>query len=82
MEIVSISLFSKVMESTLESFVMLDNVVNLSRYHSEYGWNTALEMLVEHYGIEVDRSAITIFVCIVPVITDTFVKLWVCASFQ
>uniref|UniRef100_A0A3Q7HC63 Chloroplast envelope membrane protein n=1 Tax=Solanum lycopersicum TaxID=4081 RepID=A0A3Q7HC63_SOLLC len=46
-------------------------------YHSEYGWNTALEMLVEHYGIEVDRSAITIFVCIVPVITDTFVKLWI-----
>ncbi|WMV38555.1 hypothetical protein MTR67_031940 [Solanum verrucosum] len=45
-------------------------------YHSEYGWTTAVEMLVEHYGIEVDRSAITIFVCIVPVVTDTFVKLW------
>lgn len=46
-------------------------------YHSEYGWTTAVEMLVEHYGIEVDRSAITIFVCIVPVVTDTFVKLWI-----
>lgn len=45
-------------------------------YHSESGWKTLLEILVEHYGIEVDESAITIFVCLVPVVMDACVKLW------
>lgn len=45
-------------------------------YHSESGWETLLEVLVEHYGIEVDQSAITIFVCLVPVVIDACVKLW------
>ncbi|KAF7813941.1 chloroplast envelope membrane protein [Senna tora] len=45
-------------------------------YHSESGWQTLLEIVVEHYGLEVDQSAITIFVCLVPVIIDACVKLW------
>lgn len=45
-------------------------------YHSESGWQTLLEVLVEHYGIEVDQAVITIFVCLVPVIIDACVKLW------
>ncbi|CAA0821491.1 CemA-like proton extrusion protein-related [Striga hermonthica] len=45
-------------------------------YHSESGWQTLLEVLVEHYGFEVDKAAITIFVCLVPVIIDACVKLW------
>lgn len=45
-------------------------------YHSESGWQTLLEILVEHYGFEVDAGAITIFVCVVPVIMDACVKLW------
>ncbi|KAK9097656.1 hypothetical protein Syun_024701 [Stephania yunnanensis] len=45
-------------------------------YHSESGWQTLLEILVEHYGLEVDQSAITIFVCFVPVVIDACVKLW------
>lgn len=56
--------------------------MNLIRYHSESGWKTLLEILVEHYGIEVDESAITIFVCLVPVVMDACVKLWVCATFS
>lgn len=48
------------------------------RYHSESGWQTLLEIFVEHYGLEVDQSAITIFVCLIPVIIDACVKLWVC----
>ncbi|XP_011078171.1 proton extrusion protein PcxA-like isoform X1 [Sesamum indicum] len=47
-------------------------------YHSESGWQTLLEIIVEHYGFEVDQAAITIFVCLVPVIIDACVKLWVC----
>ncbi|KAL3567178.1 hypothetical protein D5086_032593 [Populus alba] len=41
-------------------------------YHSESGWQT----LLEHYGLEVDQSAITIFICLVPVVIDACVKLW------
>ncbi|KAA8519155.1 hypothetical protein F0562_013371 [Nyssa sinensis] len=46
-------------------------------YHSESGWQTLLEIIVEHYGLEVDQSAITIFICLVPVIIDACVKLWI-----
>jgi len=50
---------------------------NACRYHSESGWQTLLEIIVEHYGLEVDQSALTIFVCLVPVVMDACVKLWV-----
>ncbi|XP_027173406.1 chloroplast envelope membrane protein [Coffea eugenioides] len=45
-------------------------------YHSESGWQTVCEIIVDHYGLEVDEAAITIFVCLVPVIIDACVKLW------
>ncbi|XP_044472040.1 chloroplast envelope membrane protein-like [Mangifera indica] len=45
-------------------------------YHSESGWQTLLEIIVEHYGLEVDQSAITIFICLVPVVIDACAKLW------
>lgn len=45
-------------------------------YHSESGWQTLLEIFVEHYGIDVDQSAITIFICLIPVVIDACVKLW------
>ncbi|CAK9325877.1 unnamed protein product [Citrullus colocynthis] len=45
-------------------------------YHSESGWQTLLEIIVEHYGLEVDQGVITIFICLVPVIMDACVKLW------
>ncbi|KAL0374659.1 UNVERIFIED_CONTAM: Chloroplast envelope membrane protein [Sesamum radiatum] len=45
-------------------------------YHSESGWQTLIEIMVEHYGLEVDQSAITIFICLIPVVMDACVKLW------
>ncbi|XXG57549.1 hypothetical protein AAC387_Pa04g0003 [Persea americana] len=45
-------------------------------YHSESGWQTLIEIILEHYGLEVDQAAITIFVCFVPVVIDACVKLW------
>ncbi|GMH10717.1 hypothetical protein Nepgr_012558 [Nepenthes gracilis] len=45
-------------------------------YHSESGWQTVCEIIVEHYGFEVDEAAITIFISLVPVIIDACVKLW------
>lgn len=52
--------------------------IEYCRYHSESGWQTLLEVIFEHYGLEVDQSAITIFICLVPVVIDACVKLWVC----
>lgn len=45
-------------------------------YHSESGWQTLCEVVVEHYGLEVDEAAITAFICLVPVVMDACVKLW------
>ncbi|XP_077238639.1 cemA-like proton extrusion protein-like protein [Tasmannia lanceolata] len=45
-------------------------------YHSESGWHTLIEVILEHYGFEVDQAAVTIFVCFVPVVIDACVKLW------
>ncbi|KAD4180035.1 hypothetical protein E3N88_28626 [Mikania micrantha] len=49
-------------------------------YHSESGWQTLLEIIVEHYGFDVDQSAIIVFVCLIPVIIDSCVKLWIIAE--
>nr|KJB53671.1 hypothetical protein B456_009G000300 [Gossypium raimondii] len=49
-------------------------------YHSESGWQTLLEIIVEHYGLQVDQSAITVFVCLIPVVIDACVKLWLFKS--
>ncbi|KAH7285396.1 hypothetical protein KP509_33G026400 [Ceratopteris richardii] len=46
-------------------------------YHSESGWETLVEFILEHYGIEVDQAAIYLFVAIVPVTIDACFKLWV-----
>ncbi|KAL1547894.1 Protein DAY-LENGTH-DEPENDENT DELAYED-GREENING 1, chloroplastic [Salvia divinorum] len=45
-------------------------------YHSESGWQTLLEVVVEHFGLDIDSDSITIFVCLIPVILDACVKLW------
>ncbi|RIA05173.1 hypothetical protein BRARA_K00507 [Brassica rapa] len=39
-------------------------------YHSESGWETLLEIIMEHYGLEVEKYTITIFICLVPVVMD------------
>lgn len=46
-------------------------------YHSESGWHTLIEMLLEHYGLMADETAITVFICTVPVSMDVCFKLWV-----
>lgn len=45
-------------------------------YHSESGWQTLIEIILEHYGLEIDQAAVTIFVCFIPVLLDACVKLW------
>ncbi|BAF23190.2 Os08g0224300 [Oryza sativa Japonica Group] len=46
-------------------------------YHSESGWHSLVEVILEHYGLEADQAAITFFVCLVPVALDVFIKFWV-----
>ncbi|CAM6082764.1 unnamed protein product [Calypogeia fissa] len=46
-------------------------------YHSESGWETVIEILLDHYGLEVSQGSIYIFVAIVPVTIDACFKLWV-----
>lgn len=66
---------------SLASLTVIVAYWNACRYHSESGWQTLIEVIVEHYGLEVDQSAVTIFVCLVPVIIDACVKLWVYSAF-
>lgn len=64
------------------NFVLLKNDIKdfyPCRYHSESGWQTLVEIILEHYGIAADESAIITFVCVVPVFMDACVKLWVCS---
>ncbi|CAM6040195.1 unnamed protein product [Sphagnum compactum] len=46
-------------------------------YHSELGWETVIEMVLDHYGLQADQASIYIFVAIVPVTIDACFKLWV-----
>eukprot|EP00897_Mesotaenium_endlicherianum_P001227 jgi/Mesen1/1131/ME000123S00296 len=46
-------------------------------YHSQSGWETVIELFLDHYGLESDISAIHLFVAIVPVTIDACFKLWV-----
>lgn len=46
-------------------------------YHSETGWETIIDMFLEHYGLESDQASIYIFVATVPVTLDVCFKLWV-----
>ncbi|GLT97451.1 hypothetical protein SLE2022_150160 [Rubroshorea leprosula] len=45
-------------------------------YHSELGWQAFLEIMVEHYGLQIDEAAITVFISVVPVFTDSCLKIW------
>ncbi|PKA53374.1 Chloroplast envelope membrane protein [Apostasia shenzhenica] len=45
-------------------------------YHSESGWQSLIEIILDRYGLEVDQAAVTIFICTFPVVIDACVKLW------
>ncbi|RAL48185.1 hypothetical protein DM860_005609 [Cuscuta australis] len=46
-------------------------------YHSAVGWEALVDVILEHYGLEVDEAAIIIFVGIVPVAIDAYIKYWI-----
>ena len=53
--------------------LLVGTILNLDR-------ETLLEIIMEHYGLEVEKYTITIFICLVPVVMDACVKLWVIFS--
>eukprot|EP01023_Acetabularia_acetabulum_P050217 TRINITY_DN5411_c0_g2_i2.p1 TRINITY_DN5411_c0_g2~~TRINITY_DN5411_c0_g2_i2.p1 ORF type:complete len:424 (-),score=97.23 TRINITY_DN5411_c0_g2_i2:773-2020(-) len=65
------------LSDTSKAFLVILVADILLGYHSEEGWTAAINLFTEHYGQEVEEESIVIFVGIVPVVLDTFFKLWI-----
>ncbi|KAJ4829216.1 hypothetical protein Tsubulata_024526 [Turnera subulata] len=50
---------------------------SLLGYHSEVGWYALVELILDHYGFEIDRPSVIIFVSVFPIFVDSCGKLWV-----
>eukprot|EP00879_Flechtneria_rotunda_P020537 GHRR01021609.1.p1 GENE.GHRR01021609.1~~GHRR01021609.1.p1 ORF type:complete len:124 (+),score=30.77 GHRR01021609.1:225-596(+) len=46
-------------------------------YHSEEGWTGFLDLVLGHYGIEVEEENIVLFVGIIPIAIDVWFKYWI-----
>ncbi|WP_313889983.1 MULTISPECIES: CemA family protein [Nostoc] len=46
-------------------------------YHSTYGWEIILENTSKHFGLPENKSLISLFIAIVPVVMDTILKYWI-----
>ncbi|BFI31960.1 hypothetical protein MPTK2_4g01270 [Marchantia polymorpha subsp. ruderalis] len=69
-------LFTNISDTGKAFIIILGTDIFLG-YHSESGWETVIEMLLDHYGLEASQASIYIFVAIVPVTIDACFKLWV-----
>ncbi|KAI5077814.1 hypothetical protein GOP47_0007638 [Adiantum capillus-veneris] len=69
-------LFTNVSDTGKAFIIILLSDIFLG-YHSESGWETLVEIVLEHYGFEADKASIYLFVAIVPVTIDACFKLWV-----
>eukprot|EP01026_Neomeris_dumetosa_P051236 TRINITY_DN45057_c0_g1_i10.p1 TRINITY_DN45057_c0_g1~~TRINITY_DN45057_c0_g1_i10.p1 ORF type:complete len:395 (-),score=44.47 TRINITY_DN45057_c0_g1_i10:860-2044(-) len=65
------------LSDTSKAFLVILAADILLGYHSEEGWTAAINLFTEHYGKEVEEESIVVFVAIVPVVLDTFFKLWI-----
>ncbi len=46
-------------------------------YHSEEGWTSLIDIVLGHYGIEVEEKDIVLFVGIIPIAIDVAFKYWI-----
>jgi hypothetical protein len=46
-------------------------------YHSEEGWTGLIDIVLGHYGIEVEEKDIVLFVGIIPIAIDVMFKYWI-----
>lgn len=72
----TIGRISQGMSQTGKAFILILAADVLMGYHSEEGWTAGIELLSEHYMVEVGHGPIAIFVSTVPVVLDTAFKWW------
>ena len=70
------------MSDTAKAFVLISIADIVMGYHSEEGWLTAIDLIVRHYGWEVDMEPRYIFTAIVPVTLDACFKLYLFTNFN
>ncbi|MBC7516641.1 MAG: proton extrusion protein PcxA, partial [Alkalinema sp. FL-bin-369] len=46
-------------------------------FHSPHGWEVLLEGVAQHFGLDANRSYISLFIATFPVILDTIFKYWI-----
>eukprot|EP00250_Pteridium_aquilinum_P003343 c13659_g1_i2 orf=436-2202(-) len=76
MRLTGTRLFTNVSDTGKAFLIILLSDIFLG-YHSESGWETVVEIFLEHYGFVVEQASIYLFVAIVPVTIDACFKLWV-----
>ncbi|CAK8533843.1 unnamed protein product [Lathyrus sativus] len=62
---------------TAKAVILIAIADILLGYHSEIGWRAMIETIAEHYGLEVDQPALTIFIGTFPIFTDVLIKFWI-----
>lgn len=76
MQLTGNRLFANVSDTGKAFIIILLSDIFLG-YHSESGWETLVELFLEHYGFEASQASVYLFVAIVPVTIDACFKLWV-----
>ena len=65
------------LSDTTKSFLLILLTDLLVGFHSPRGWETALELLLKHFGLPENQDFVFLFVATLPVILDTVFKYWI-----
>lgn len=64
------------LSDTGKAFLIIAVADTVCGYHSEDGWGAGVHVLAEHWGVDPDPTLSVFFVSVVPIVLDTFFKLW------
>ncbi len=65
------------LSDTTKSFLLILLTYLLVGFHSPRGWETALELLLKHFGLPENQDFVFLFVATFPVLLDTVFKYWI-----
>ena len=65
------------LSDTTKSFLLILLTDLLVGFHSPRGWETALELLLKHFGLPENQDFVFLFVATFPVLLDTVFKYWI-----
>ena len=65
------------LSDTSKSFLLILCTDLLVGFHSPRGWETALELLLKHFGLPENQDFVFLFVATFPVLLDTVFKYWI-----